>query len=287
MDTLKPRTARIMFVAGVVMLIISTTLSLINVATVLSAPYATVVTVPNTVGFEGYISGASGTQTLTFKIYDAASGGNIKWDQTVTGVAITSGLYSVTLGGAADPFLSDTFTGDRWLGVTYNSVEQTPRTKITSVPFAIHADSTSKVQGVSLANMVAIFENGCPSPGWEEVQEIRGRVVVGVPLDGTAGLPVGLTALGNGEDRTHTHTLPSHVHQLAQGASVLHNAANSVPVVINGNGTTPNTFGTGSNPQQLTYYLSGVTTGWSGDSGTVAIADLMPYIQLFYCRFTP
>jgi hypothetical protein len=290
MDTLKPRTVRMMFTASVIMLVISMTLSLINVANVLSAPLATVVTVPDTVGYEGYISGASGTQTLTFKIYDHSTSTNpvnIKWDQTVTGVAITNGLYSVALGGTADPFLSDTFTGNRWIGVTYNSIEQTPRTKITSVPFALNADSASKMQGFSMAGMIALFDTACPSPGWTEVASTQGRAVVGVPAGGQVGLQGGTTPLGNGENRTHTHTIPSHTHKTAKGAYLVNNNALSSLIVIGFDGGSPYTYSPGGSGGQASYQLSGTTTAWSGDTGTAGTFDVMPYVQLFYCKFTP
>src|SRR5574341_471344 len=109
MDILNnPKLVRRMFVASIVMVIISVVVSLFNVAAVLSAPLRANVTVPTTVGFEGFLSGVTdGQYSLTFRIYDDPTAGVIKWDQTINPVQVTSGLYSVALGGSADPFLSD------------------------------------------------------------------------------------------------------------------------------------------------------------------------------------
>jgi hypothetical protein len=56
MATISPRTVQKLFIASSVMLIISLVLSSLNVAGVLSAPLLTTVSVPNEVGFEGYLT---------------------------------------------------------------------------------------------------------------------------------------------------------------------------------------------------------------------------------------
>ena len=54
------------------------------------------------------------------------------------------------------------------------------------------------------AGFSTFFTQGCP-PGWEESPNAQGRLIVSVTNASTAGLTVG-TALGDQEDRTHTHT---------------------------------------------------------------------------------
>jgi hypothetical protein len=66
-------------------------------------------TVPTTMSFQGRLTNssglpmASGTYNMTFRIYDAASGGTLKWSEVhavsaSTGVVVTNGMFSEQLG---------------------------------------------------------------------------------------------------------------------------------------------------------------------------------------------
>jgi hypothetical protein len=68
------------------------------------------------------------------------------------------------------------------------------------------------------SNLVAYRASGESTPsGWSEYTSARGRMIVGLPSGGTDGGTVG-TALTNVQDKTfsnsHTHTGPSHSHQI-------------------------------------------------------------------------
>jgi hypothetical protein len=235
-----------MFVAGVVMLIISVTLSVFNVAMVLSASPGTPVAVPTTIGFEGFLADSNGqplttgTYSITFSIYNVATGGTALWSETKQ-VQVTSGLYATTLGTTNNPVFLNSLNDVRWIGVAVSGgAEVTPRTQILSVPFAINADSANKVQGVALNGMIAAFASasGCPE-GWTEYTNARGRTIVGAPSGGTIGGTVGNLPLSNLENRAHAHTGPG----VASGSGVI------------------------------------------GGTGPAYTGDLMPYIQLTYCKF--
>ena len=196
---------------GPIVVALSLILSSFSVAAVLSAPRYATVGVPQTVGFEGFLAQANGQPIangpyqLTFRVYDVATGGAALWDQDITNVQVTNGLYSVALGGSADPFTSTTFDSDRWVGVTVDGgSEITPRTRVSSVPFALNADNANRIGGGGTANMVVAFDGPCPS-GWTEFAAAQGRVVVGVPTNGElGGIVPGSIPLGDKEDRTHT-----------------------------------------------------------------------------------
>jgi len=157
-----PRHPRNLFMASVVVLIIALVLSATNVVAVLSAPLQ--VTVPSSIGFEGYLvdengaAVADGAYDLAFKLWDAASAGaQIGSTETQTDVAVSGGLYSVVL----TTFTANQFSGNRWLGVTatggpteVNSDEEIePRTRITSVPFALNAQTASTADAVLWAGV--------------------------------------------------------------------------------------------------------------------------------------
>jgi hypothetical protein len=145
MNTSNPRLTHILFTASVVMITVSLVLSVVNVATVLSAPHTTVA-VPNLVGFEGFLADGSGnpitdgTYSITFKVYDAATAGTVLWTETQSAVQVTKGLYAVTL-GSVTALGTNLFDGNRWIGVTVGTgSEMTPRTRVSSVPFALNAN---------------------------------------------------------------------------------------------------------------------------------------------------
>jgi len=59
---------------------------------------------PNTITYQGcVVSGggapvADGSYSMRFRVYDAVSGGALRWEETDVGVVVTSGLFSATLG---------------------------------------------------------------------------------------------------------------------------------------------------------------------------------------------
>lgn len=79
-----------------------------------------------------------GPYDLAFAIYNT-DGDNL-WGETHLGVSVEGGVFHVLLGGVV-PFPGDLFDEpERWVGVTVNNnPEITPRSKIVSVPWAMHA----------------------------------------------------------------------------------------------------------------------------------------------------
>jgi len=157
MQTIKPRATRSLFIGSICLFVVSLIFSGANVLTVLSAPLQ--VTVSSNIGFEGYLvddSGApvdDGDYDLAFKLWDAASSGSqIGSTENQDDVLVNDGLYAVVL----TSFSANNFSGNRWLGVTATNgpttvnggSEITPRTRITSVPFALNAQTANNAEAV-------------------------------------------------------------------------------------------------------------------------------------------
>ncbi|MFH1402540.1 MAG: tail fiber domain-containing protein [Patescibacteria group bacterium] len=97
---------------------------------------------------------ADGDYNIEFKLYDAATGGNLLWTETLTTtnkITVTSGLFSVLLGNVTDISGVD-FNQNLYLGVNIGGSgtaswdgEMTPRKQIASVPSAFEA---GKLDGV-------------------------------------------------------------------------------------------------------------------------------------------
>jgi hypothetical protein len=103
--------------------------------------------VPQQVDCQGFITDTSGTPIdgnyqMVFSIYDVSTGGTALWSEEQT-ILVINGIYNVQIGQdpVGNPFPSDLFDGQRWLGVTAESdTEMTPRQILTSTPFAMRAE---------------------------------------------------------------------------------------------------------------------------------------------------
>ncbi len=93
--------------------------------------------------------------------------------------------------------------------------------------------------------------------------------MVGLPLSGTLAGTVG-TALTNLEDRTHTHTGPSHTHSVsATYDPEFHSQSNTA--IVGAQSTSAS--GTGA-----------TSASGTGATGTEATSNVTPYIQLTACQ---
>ena len=105
---------------------------------------------PSTLSLQGVlreVSGvavADGQQAMTFKIYDAATGGNMLWSETQT-ITVTNGVYSAQLG--ASTALNINFSQQYYVGVTVGGTELTPRMVLTAAPYAMGLRGSSNVFG--------------------------------------------------------------------------------------------------------------------------------------------
>ena len=103
---------------------------------------------PNLVNYQGRLTDSAGVPvstgnySVTFSIYSVASGGAALWSETQN-LTVTDGLFATLLGSVV-PFTSNAFSDTiRYLGVQLaGNPEQSPRSRIASVPFAISAGNS-------------------------------------------------------------------------------------------------------------------------------------------------
>jgi hypothetical protein len=112
--------------------------------------------VPSFLTYQGILRDASGdlvtgTRSMTFTIYDQATGGTIKYGtQTESSVSVSNGSYTVQLGPISNP-TSAFDGGDRYLQVAVEGTDLSPRLKIQSVAYAIRAASADAVADNSIS----------------------------------------------------------------------------------------------------------------------------------------
>ncbi|MFO0759220.1 MAG: hypothetical protein U0359_22200 [Byssovorax sp.] len=119
-------------------------LAALLVPAVLAVPCLASAAVPHGLTEQGRLFDAAGspldgTVTLTFTLYDAASGGNALWTEAQI-VTLDEGYFSAEL-GALVPIPTGVWTGaERYVGIKVgNDPEMSPRQSTRSVPYALVA----------------------------------------------------------------------------------------------------------------------------------------------------
>ena len=91
-----------------------------------------------------------GTHQITFRLYDADSGGNLLWEETQS-LLITIGIFSCLLGGVTE--LNLPFDKPYWLAIKVGSdSEMTPRQQLASVGYALRAERAERAENADLAD---------------------------------------------------------------------------------------------------------------------------------------
>ncbi|GAB1402668.1 hypothetical protein MASR1M68_15790 [Elusimicrobiota bacterium] len=158
---------------------------------------------------KSYGSDANGTKNMNFLIFDNLTSGSLLWQSGVQSISVSSGIFTYVM----QPSNVDWQVKDCYLEVVIDGKVMTPREKLTSVPYAIHADN-----GLVKGMIIMWYGNSAQIPdGWAlcdgqtyngvQTPDLRDRFVVG------AGSTYNLNATGG--ETTHTLTvaeMPSHSH---------------------------------------------------------------------------
>jgi len=120
---------------------------------------------PTQLTYQGFLTDANGVplgntaplnKTLIFRIYDAATAGNLKWSAQQV-VTLDKGHFSVLLGEGSqvgtetfNADLTSVFSGssdvsDRYLQLTVDGVNIAPRLRFLPAPYAVHARTATQL----------------------------------------------------------------------------------------------------------------------------------------------
>ena len=139
---------------------------------------------------------ADGAYAVTFKLYDAATGGNVLWQEDTT-VEVVGGIYSHYL-GSVTPLDAADFANPVFLGVRVGSYELTPRSELSYAPYAF---SVAAAQTVVCSGAVGDVKYSILNP--TQFAAVNGSCWV--PMDGRTMVATdklriitGLTAVPNG-----------------------------------------------------------------------------------------
>jgi hypothetical protein len=192
--------------------------------------------IPQKINYQGYLTDntgnpINGTRTMTFKIYDAASGGNELWSETKT-VSVENGLFNVIL-GEVNPISPDIFTpgARRWLELVVEGNPLSPRTEITAVGFSYKTVDADKLEGNSLSDLDGRYVNENQGDAISNAMIQNNAVTTAKIADGnvtlgkinTTGSSAGqaIISTGSGTPPTWGNPTPaSHTHSLTHTGDV-------------------------------------------------------------------
>ena len=104
---------------------------------------------PQLINFQAQLEGTTASSVAaTFSVFDVATGGTALWSESYASLPVQSGRIQVLL-GSANSFESDVFEGDgdRFIEISVNGETLSPRTRITSVAYALRANVADRVLG--------------------------------------------------------------------------------------------------------------------------------------------
>jgi hypothetical protein len=144
--------------------------------------------VPQMITYQGLLTDdaaspvADGSYNLTFRIYDAETGGTELWSETQPSVAVSGGLFKVQLGSVTPLALE--FDDPYWLEVQIGAESpQAPRLALGSVPYSFTAMQADQVDGFD-ANATPTADNLLPLDATRKFPE---SAIPSVPPGGPAG----------------------------------------------------------------------------------------------------
>lgn len=105
--------------------------------------------VPHLIDYQGRLTDSNGvplngSYSVTFRIYDAESLGNLLWEETHTGVVIQKGIFSILLGSVKN--LDLPFDKQYFLEIKVGDEVLSPRQKITSAGYAMRAEKADALE---------------------------------------------------------------------------------------------------------------------------------------------
>ncbi len=185
--------------------------------------------VPSLINYQGRLtdgsgSPVSGNRTMAVRLYDAATGGNMTYEETIGTVGVANGTYSFQFGASGNGIVS-VLSGQDYLALTVNGTEETTRTRLLAVPYALKAKESADTQTL---NSQVTSLNGTVAGLSASQTTLAGNVttlstqVSGVIINASAALGAvselsgNVTSLG-----TQVNTLSGNVTALASGQNAL------------------------------------------------------------------
>lgn len=111
--------------------------------------------VPTQINYQGRLTDANGaavngTKAMAVKLYDAPTGGNLLYSETIGNVTVTDGVYRFAFGGSGAGIAAALTAPAHYLALVVVGVEQPTRTQLLAVPYAMKAQESADAQALVL-----------------------------------------------------------------------------------------------------------------------------------------
>jgi hypothetical protein len=207
---------------GVAMSLTRLLLALTVAVSGLLALPAHAVDLPRQMTFQGRLIRADGTpetspQDLRFVLYATPTGGVSLWEESHPGTPVTNGYYAVVLGSSV-PLPASVLDGQPlYLGVSLaGQSELTPRLPLVSVPYALRADDSNRLEGRTATSFADVNHTHALVPLANNSNQLQGRAAstfadanhthASVPLADNSNLLQGRNA-ASFANATHPHAV--------------------------------------------------------------------------------
>jgi hypothetical protein len=123
--------------------------------------------VPRLINYQGKLTDKEGNPLdgafdITFRLYDAAAGGQLLWEEAHTGQPVQKGIFSILLGSIKP--LNLVFDKTYYLGVRVGTdSEMSPRQLLSSTGYVLMAESSQTAQDADTID--GIHASTTPAPG--------------------------------------------------------------------------------------------------------------------------
>lgn len=119
---------------------------------------------PTEINFQGVLvdqqsNPINGIRAIQIKLYDAASGGNSVYFKDIGNTEVKDGIYSFKFGADTPDFSSALSSQSLFLAVFVNGMEQSPRSQILAVPYAMKSKVSETSQDAQEIAKI-LFEAG-------------------------------------------------------------------------------------------------------------------------------
>lgn len=150
-------------------------------------------TVPSAINYQARITESgfpvSGSRTMTFKLYDASSGGNELWAGSAQTVSVVQGLLSTTISISTSALVG---SKTKYLEVKVGDTTLSPREPLMAVPYAIIAksleDDRLTISTITVGTLVVRSTSAVAGHVALAVQNNAGTELMRVQQDGSVGI---------------------------------------------------------------------------------------------------
>ncbi|MBN2088925.1 hypothetical protein JW964_04905 [candidate division KSB1 bacterium] len=204
--------------------------------------------VPQLINYQGKLSNSSGNPlsgnyAITFRIYDAATGGTLKW-QEIQNVTVTNGLFSVLLGSVNTiPLNLFESTGNYLSLQVANDPQMTPRIRLVSVGYSFRSYDSDKVDGKDAAAFTQKVDDVTPNASGN-IDLVAGSNIQITPNAANNSITIAATT-GGGGDNLGNHTATQNIKLNNkwisndggdEGIRIMNDGSVNVPYLYSGTG---------------------------------------------------